>query len=113
VSVSVSDPGKTASTLSKVLACKPEGDWFTVPGGAARIRLTKATNGAGVAIPFPSPGRGQLRFMVHNVAGLAGKLTAAGLTPVTTGGAPVALPTGPAIILREPSSFTVQLIETK
>jgi catechol 2,3-dioxygenase-like lactoylglutathione lyase family enzyme len=115
LSLSVSDPGKTASTLSKVLGLKPDGDWFGVPGGAARIRLTKATSSSGLAIPFPSPGRGQLRFMVHNVAGLAAKLTAAGLTPVTTGGAPVTLPNnGPqAIILREPSSFAVQLIETK
>jgi catechol 2,3-dioxygenase-like lactoylglutathione lyase family enzyme len=115
LSISVSDPGKTASTLSKVLGLKSEGEWFAVPGGAARIRLTKAGSSAGLAIPFPSPGRGSVRFMAHNVVGLAGKLTAAGLTVVTTGGTPVTLPNnGPqAIILREPSSFAVQLIETK
>ncbi len=113
--VSVSDVNRTTATFSKILGLKSDGDWFTAPGGAARIRLTKAKSSAGSAIPFPSPGRASLRFTAHNIAGLAGKLTAAGFTSVTTGGAPVTLPyNGPqAIILREPSGFAVQLIEAK
>jgi catechol 2,3-dioxygenase-like lactoylglutathione lyase family enzyme len=115
LSISVSDVSRTAGVFSKVLGFKPEGDWFTVPGASTRIRLTKATSSAGLAIPFPSPGRGSVRLTAHDIAGMTAELTAAGLTVVTTGGAPVQLPfKGPqAIILREPSSFGLQLLEAK
>jgi catechol 2,3-dioxygenase-like lactoylglutathione lyase family enzyme len=115
LSIGVTDISKTAATFKKVLGFKPDGDWFTVPGGSTRIRLTKAAGNAGLAIPFPSPGRGSVRLLGHNIAGLAGQLTAAGFTLVTTGEAPVQLPyNGPqAMILREPSSFGLQLIEAK
>jgi catechol 2,3-dioxygenase-like lactoylglutathione lyase family enzyme len=115
LSISVSDIGKTASAFSKVLGFKPEGDWFTVPGASTRIRLTKATSSAGLDVPFPSPGRGSVRVNAHDIAGMAAELTTAGFTVVTTGGAPVQLPfKGPkAIILRDPSSFGLQLLEAK
>jgi hypothetical protein len=71
--------------FTKVLGFKPDGDWFTAPGGSTPIRLTKATGSAGLAIPFPSPGRESVRLLAHNIAGLAGQLTAAGRTVVTTG----------------------------
>lgn len=115
LTISVSDVGKTASTFTKVLGFKADGDWLTPPGAAARIRLTKAAGAAGAAIPFPTPGRGSVRLTTHGIAEIAAKLTAAGLTVVTTGGAPVTLPyNGPqAIILREPSGFGLQLVEVK
>lgn len=115
LTISVSDIKKTSSAFIKVLGFKPDGDWFTVPGGSTRVQFTKAAGGAGAAIPFPSPGRASLRFSVHDAAGLTSRLTGAGLSVVTTGGAPVKLPyNGPyAIILREPSGFGVQLVEAK
>lgn len=115
LSISVSDIAKTAGTFSKVLGFKPEGDWFMVPGATTRIRLTQAASSAGAAIPFPSHGRGSVRLTAHDIAGMTAELTAAGFTIVTTGGVPVQLPfKGPqAIILREPSSFGLQLLEAK
>lgn len=115
LTISVSDIRKTSETFVGVLGFKPDGDWFTVPGGSTRVQFTKAASGSGAAIPFPSPGRASLRFSVHDAAGLSARLKDAGLSVVTTSGAPVKLPyNGPyAIILREPSGFGVQLIEAK
>lgn len=114
LSISVSDPQKTAALFTNVLGFKPDGDWVTSPDGGTRLRFTKAKSTSGASIPFPTPGRASVRLAVHDAAGMTGKLTAAGLTVVTTGGAPVKLPyNGPhAIILRDPSGFAVQLVET-
>lgn len=113
LSFSVIDIQKTSNVFTTVLGFKPDGDWFTVPGGSTRVRLTQASST--VAIRFPSPGRASLRLSVHDAAGLATELASAGLAVVTTSGVPVKLPyNGPyAIILREPSSFGVQLVEAK
>jgi hypothetical protein len=116
LSIIVSDIGKTAGTFGKVLGFVRDGDWFIVPGGSTRIRLTKATGSAACsAPPFPSPGRASLRLSVHDIAGMAAKLKDAGLSVVTTSGVPVKLPyNGPmAMILREPSGFGLQLIENE
>lgn len=115
LTISVSDIKKTADTFIKVLGFKPDGDWFTVPGGSTRVQLTKAASDAGASIPFPSPGRASLRLSVHGAQDLAARLTNLGFSMVTVGGAPVKLPyNGPyAIILREPSGYGVQLVESK
>ena len=115
LSISVTDIAKTSRIFADLLGFRPEGDGFTGPGAPVHIRLTRATSRNGLAVPFPSSGRGSLRLSAHNIAGLAHNLIAAGLTVVTTGGEPVTLPyNGPqAIILRSPDSFALQLVEAK
>jgi catechol 2,3-dioxygenase-like lactoylglutathione lyase family enzyme len=80
---------------------------------ADRVRFAKA-DGPGITAAFPTPGEGMLRLFVNNVAALTASLKAAGFSVITTGGAPVTLPQGPrVIILRDPNSFYLQLMQMK
>ncbi len=113
LSVSVSDMKKTKALYASALGFKADREGLDVPAASVRIRLTKAKSAGGLNIPFPEPGRGMLRLPVRNIAALTDSLKNAGFSMITTGGAPVALPQGPrVIILRDPNNFYVQLMET-
>jgi catechol 2,3-dioxygenase-like lactoylglutathione lyase family enzyme len=114
LSVSVSDVSATTALYTKTLGFKTDGDWLAVPATSVRIRLTKATGGEGLNVPFPEPGRGMLRLPVHNIAALTESLKTAGFSVITTGGAPVTLPQGPrVIIVRDPNNFYLQPMEAR
>jgi catechol 2,3-dioxygenase-like lactoylglutathione lyase family enzyme len=114
LSISVTDINQTRALYTKVFGFKADGEWLGVPGASVRIQLTKATDTAGLQIPFPAPGRGMLRLPVRNLAGLTESLKGAGFSVITTGGAPVTLPQGPhVIIVRDPNNFYLQPMETR
>jgi catechol 2,3-dioxygenase-like lactoylglutathione lyase family enzyme len=112
--IDVKDLPATIALYSKLFGFKADGNWLSVPGGSLRIHLTRDKVGAGLNPPFPEPGRGMLRLQVRNIDALTASLKTAGLTVITTGGAPVALPQGPrVIILRDPNNFYFQPMEAR
>jgi hypothetical protein len=114
LSVSVTNPKKTAVLYSQTLGFKADDEWLTIPGTSVRLRLTKAAVDDGLSVAFPELGRGMLRLPVHNISALTESLKSAGFSVITTGGAPVTLPQGPqVIILRDPNNFYLQLMEAR
>jgi catechol 2,3-dioxygenase-like lactoylglutathione lyase family enzyme len=112
LSVGVSDVTKTAALYNKTLGFKVEIDGLTVPGTSMKIHLHSVGGTEGLAVPFPTPGRGMLRLPTRNIAAVTESLKGAGLPVITTGGAPVSLPQGPqVVILRDPNNFYLQLME--
>lgn len=112
--ISVSNVSKTAALYTSVFGFKPDGNWLRVPGSSVRIRLTEAHGTKGLTLPFPAPGRGMLRLLVHGIAPLTQSLKDAGFSVITQGGAPVTLPQGPrVIIVRDPNNFYFQAMETR
>jgi predicted enzyme related to lactoylglutathione lyase len=55
-----------------------------------------------------------LRVFVRDIDALAASFKNAGLSVITTGGAPVTLPQGQRVIIfRDPNNFYLQLMETR
>lgn len=103
LSVAVSDTARSTALYAGVLGSK------SLP-----IQFTKARSGHRGDAPFPEAGQGMLRIFVHNIDALTAALKSAGFSVITTGGAPVILPQSQrVIILRDPNSFYLQLMETR
>jgi catechol 2,3-dioxygenase-like lactoylglutathione lyase family enzyme len=103
LAVSVSDIGKTTELYGRLLGLK----WD-------RIRFKKVKAGDAPGAPFPEAGQGMLRVFVRDIDAVTASLKNAGLSVITTGGAPVMLPQGQRVIIfRDPNNFYLQLMETR
>ncbi len=101
LTLSVSDAGKTTELYGRLLGLKFD-----------RIRFKKVKAGDAPGAPFPEPGQGMLRVFVRNIDALTASFKSAGLSVITTGGAPVTLPQGQRVIIfRDPNNFYLQLME--
>lgn len=114
LSIGVTDVSGSTALYTKALGFGRDGDWLLVPGASVRIQFSKATGSDRLNMQFPAPGHGMLRLPVRNIAALTESLKNAGFSVITTGGAPVTLPQGPqVIILRDPTNFYLQPMETR
>jgi catechol 2,3-dioxygenase-like lactoylglutathione lyase family enzyme len=103
LTLSVSDVGKTTDLYGRLLGLKFD-----------RIRFKKVKGGYAPGAPFPEPGQGMLRVFVRDIDALTASFKNAGLSAITTGGAPVTLPQGQRVIIfRDPNNFYLQLMETR
>jgi hypothetical protein len=101
--IGVNDGRKAAALYESMLGLKSD-----------QIRFTTAGNKNDLKVPFPTPGQGMFRLFVRNIDALTQSLRGAGLSVVTTGGAPVTLPQGQRVIIfRDPNNFYLQLMETR